>query len=354
MPILRKNFSSVSLVCAILFFSVHAYAIELRAHQAPQRVKVFYTEGDSNGWYALPRGEVAAIGTREDAHKQELMKVSQPNSKVTVRLYSAEGIKKGDELFVINKRNLVVGRIDVKIVYHDASFGPVLIGYGNYKYTWQGYRVVQKIEESFSRTAYIYKARGDYYKHNGDYAQAIAQYKKAIEVDRRYPEAHAALGHLYLKDNSLAFAMKEYAEAYSEFPRIYDNEEKYLLLKGMTKAKYRMAYEFTITNVARKAHVEEGIKYAEEALKIYPDSRDVNLYLARFYYKGPEYEDVKAKKQFLKVLEIDPQNTEACLALADLYRRHDNTEKALLYARRALETNPTDEAAKKLLQKLEK
>ncbi len=350
----KISFFLVFITWMILLFSTPTYAIGLRAYQASERVKVFYTEGDSNGWYAILRGEVMAIGIREDAHAQELMKVSQPNSKVTVRLYSAEGIKKGDELFVINKRNLVVGRIDVKIVYHDASFGPVLIGYGNYKYTWTGYRVVQKIEESFSRTAYIYKARGDYYKHNGDYAQAIAQYKKAIEVDRRYPEAHAALGHLYLKDNSLAFAMKEYAEAYNEFSRIYDNEEKYLLLKGMTKAKYRMAYEFTMPNAARKAHVQEGIKYAEEALKIYPDSRDVNLYLARFYFKGPEYEDVKAKNQFLKVLEIDPQNTEACLALAELYRKHDNDEKALFYARRAIETNPNADAARKLLQKLEK
>lgn len=340
--------------CMILVFMVHAHAIELRAHKTAEKMKVFYTESDSNGWYAIPRGEITAIGVREDAHEKELMKVSQPNSKVTVRLYSAEGIKKGDELFVINKRNLVVGRIDVKIIYRDASFGPVLIGYGNYKYTWTGYRVVQKISENFSRTAYIYMARGDYYKHNGDYAQAIAQYKKAIEVDRTYPEAHAALGHLYLKDNSLAFAMKEFSEAYNEFSRIYDNEDKYLLLKGMMKAKYRMAYEYTITNAARKTHVQEGIKYAEEALKIYPDSRDVNLYLARFYYKGPEYEDVKAKKQFLKVLEIDPQNTEACLALSELYRKHDNGEKAILYARRALETNPNDEAAKKLLQKLEK
>ncbi len=350
----RNIVSFVYFGCTILVFSAPSFAIELRAHHTAERVKVFYSESDSNGWYAIPRGEITAIGVREDAHAQELMKVSQPNSKVTVRLYSGEGIKKGDELFVINKRNLVVGRIDVKIVYRDASFGPMLVGYGNYKYSWPGYRVVQKIEAGFSRTAYIYKARGDYYKHNGDYAYAIAHYKKAIEVDRRYPEAHAALGHIYMKDNSLAYAMKEYREAYNEFPLIYDNEEKYLLLKGMTKAKYRMAYEFTLTNETRKAHVREGIKYAEEALKIYPDSRDLNLYLARFYYKGPEYEDVKAKQQFLKVLEIDPQNTEACLALAELYRKHDNNEKAAVYARRALEISPHNEAAIKLLQRLEK
>lgn len=349
-----KNFVSILFVTLIIMSSTHAHAIGLRAHHSTEKMKVFYTEGDSNGWYALPRGEVVSIGTREDAYAQELMKVSQPNSKVTVRLYSAEGLKKGDELFVINKRNLVVGRIDVKIIYNDASFGPVLIGYGNYKYSWPGYRVVQKVDEGFSRTAYIYKARGDYFKHNGDYAQAIAQYKKALEVDRRYPEAHAALGHLYLKDNNLSFAMKEFSEAYNELPRMYDNEEKYLLLKGMTKVKYRMAYEFTIAHAARKTHVAEGIKYAEEALKIYPDSRDVNLYLARFFFKGPEYEDVKAKKQYLKVLEIDPQNTEACLALAELYRKHDNGEKALYYARRANEISPHAEAAKKLLQKLEK
>ncbi|MCX7679423.1 MAG: tetratricopeptide repeat protein [Spirochaetes bacterium] len=352
-----KNFCKVHIAVIFAFMIVgenNSTAISLRAHDSQEKIKVFYTESDKIGWYAMLVGEVVAIGSREDAHAQELLKVVQPNTRVTVRLYRIEGVKKGDFLFVINNRNLVVGRIEVKIIYRDASFGPMLIGYGNYRFSWPGYRVVQKVEENFSKDAYIFKARGDFFAHSGDYGQAIAQYKKAIELDRRYPEAHAALGHMYLKDNSLAFAMKEYEEAYREIGRIYDNEEKFLLLKGMTKVKYKMAYELAISNEKRRQHVKDGIKYATEALAIYPESRDVNLYLARFYFKGPDYDDVKAKNQFLKVLEIDPQNTEAYVALAELYRKHENEEKALYYARRALELDPALEDAKKIIQRLEK
>jgi len=352
-PVKHILFSAMLLPALLAVPGEGLHASALRAHQPQERLKVFYTESDGSGWTAVPRGEVHAIGVREDAHSQELMKFAQGLSRVTVRLYSADGLRKGEELFVVNPRNLIVARVDVKLIYQDRSFGPMLIGYGNFKSVRTGFKVVQKVEDSYSKYAYIYKARGDYFKRNGEYAKALELYKKSIEMDRRYPEAHSALGYLYLRDEMMPFAMKEFSEAYREIDRIYDNEEKYLLLKGLAKTRYRMAYEYTIPNADRKKYVAEGIRYAEEALKIYPESRDVNLYLGMFYYKGPESQDVKAKNQFQKLLEIDPLNAAACLALAELYRKHDNAEKARMYARKALEASPGSVEARRLLDILQ-
>ncbi len=350
-----KHFIGIAslLIFAITLPCDGILAMALRAHRPQEKIKVFYTESDSSGWTAVPRGEVHSIGVREDAHSQELMKFAQSNSRATVRLYSSEGLRKGDELFVVNARNLVVARIDVKLIYQDHSFGPMLIGYGNFRYAGVGFKVVQKVDDAYSKYAYIYKARGDYFKRNGEYAKAIELYKKSIEMDRRYPEAHSALGYLYLRDEMMPFAMKEFSEAYREIDRIYDNEEKYMLLKGLTTTRYRMAYEYTIPAADRKKYISEGIKYAEEALKIFPGSRDMNLYLGIFYYRGPEPQDVKAKNQFQKLLEIDPLNATACLALAELYRKHDNPQKARMYARKALEARPDSVEARRLLDSLQ-
>jgi tetratricopeptide (TPR) repeat protein len=325
----------------------------LRANNPQERVKVFYTEVDGKGWTAVPRGEVVSIGVREDSHKEELLKMARQWSRVTVRLYSPEGVKKGDQLFVVNQRNLIVARVDVQSIFQSSSFGPMLIGYGNYKFTRNGFTVVQKVDDNFSKYAYIYKARGDYFKNNGETGKAIELYRKSLEMDRTYPEAHIALGYIYLKDEVMPFAAKEFSEAYREIDRIYDNEDRYLLLKGLTRTRYRMAYEYTVSGKARKGIISEGIKYAEEALKIYPDSREVNLYLGMFYLKNSEPQDVKAKNQFLKVIQVDPMNAQAYLALAELYRKHENNEKAREYARKALEVRPDSAEARRLLNILQ-
>lgn len=344
---------SASLIMMLLLSAGWTYGAPLRAHNPQERVKVFYTEVDEKGWTAIPRGEVHSVGVRGDSHTQELLKMAQPRSSVTVRLYSAEGIKKGDQLFVVNHRNLIVARVDVKSMYQSETFGPMLIGHGNFKYTRTGFTVVQKVDDNYSKYAYIYKARGDFFRNNGETGKAIELYKKSLEMDRTYPEAHIALGYIYLKDEVLPFASKEFSEAYREIDRIYDNEDRYLLLKGLARTRYRMAYEYTISNTARKGLISEGIKYAEEALKIYPDSREVNLYLGMFYLKNPEPQDVKAKTQFLKVIQVDPMNADAYLALAELYRKHENTGKAREYARKALEVRPDSVEARRLINKLE-
>jgi tetratricopeptide (TPR) repeat protein len=145
------------------------------------------------------------------------------------------------------------------------------------------------------------------------------------------------------------FAHKEFFEAYRQIDRLYDREDKYLVLKGLVEVRYIQVYEQILDNRLKKEYISEGINYARKALEIFPNSRDVNLYLGMFYFNNPEPDDVKAKDQFLKVVEIDPLNTDAYIALAELYQKHRNGKKAFLYARKALHIDPNNLRARQIL-----
>jgi hypothetical protein len=117
------RFSVTAVICltAIGMSPSSAGAVTLMAADKQERVAAFYSESDKTAWNTVLRGEILSIGTREDAQKNELFRAAQDRTKATVRLYNSEGLKKGDELFVINPRNLIVGRIQVEIVFPTAT-----------------------------------------------------------------------------------------------------------------------------------------------------------------------------------------------------------------------------------------
>lgn len=337
----------------ITFFSADLNGATLMPVDRYQKVQVFHTREDKTGVLSTLRGEVLSVGTREDAYKKEVSKIAQEHTRATVRLYNGEGLKKGDELFVIDGRNLIVGRISVELVFNSATFGDMLIGYGNFKGTRTGFRVVQRAEDEQGKYSYIYVNRGHYFRESGDNGKAIELYKKAIQHDRGNPEAHLALGQLYLKDQMLPFAHREFLEAYKQITRLYDREDKYLVLKGLTEVRFRQVYEYSIESRLRQAYIDEGIKYASEALKIYADSKDVNFYLGIMYLNNPQPDDVKAKEQFLKVIQLDPLRTEAYVALGELYYKHRNRAKSRMYIDKALEVDPFNPRARQMKTLLE-
>ncbi len=82
-----------------------AGVLRMNADQQPA-IKVFYHEEDTAGWNAVLVGKLEAIGMKGEVDKNDITATAQDRSKATVRLYRAEGIRQGDELFVINERNL--------------------------------------------------------------------------------------------------------------------------------------------------------------------------------------------------------------------------------------------------------
>ena len=340
--------------CLIFCFIVYGYSANLR-RMGPERTSVFYSQNETLGWPVIVRGEVHSIGTSDMIpDKTELKGYIAEKTKLTARLYSNEGIMAGDELFVIDKNNLINGRIKVASVYKSPSFGYMLIGYGNFRLCSVRDRVVQRTFEQYSQDrAVAHKGRGDYYREKGNDGRAIAEYKKALSFDKGNPEVHLSLGEIYYKQGMLQYAFKEFTEAKKSLARLYDNEDRFMLFKGMAEIRFREILEAPLTQEKREEFRREGIVLCEEALKIYPASADVNYFMGRFYYKKSmmiEETDSIARDYFLKVVKTQPVHIGANIALSELYFKHRNKEKAEYFVSQALKGEPNNARAIELLK----
>ncbi|MDY6933653.1 MAG: tetratricopeptide repeat protein [Spirochaetota bacterium] len=323
-----------------------SYAAALIDKGNNRKLKIFYTKDDIRGWNSVLIGKVIMIGTSLKSKEKMPQSKIHENTRATVRLYSSEGIKINDILYIINEKNLIIARITVLSIFYSKTFGFLLVGDGNLILANIGDRVVHRREADYSKYAFAHNARGDYYSDIGQTGKAISHYNKTLKHDSGNPEAHLSLGYIYLNNNMLNFAYKEFHEAYRWIGRLYDNEDKYLLLKGLVETRYKEVYYQSLPKEIRLNYINDGIKYSKEALRIYPNSKEVNLYLGMFYYKNPEPNDIDAKNQFLKVIDLDPNNIDAYIALAELYYKHRNNKKARQYAEQALRIDPLNKRAK--------
>jgi len=320
------------------------------------KTKVFYSRTDAKGWKVLIKGKILSFSVNTQLPKDDLLQQVRSKSRVTVRLSDHRKIKTGDELFVIDHRQLVVARIRVDKIFKSRSLGYLATGKGNFRNCRVNYLVVQRVSDEYSQYAHVFKGRGDYFIEQGQTGRAIAEYKKALKLDHNNPEAHIGLGYIYMKQGVLQFAFREFIEAYKNIGRLYDNEDRYLLLKGMTEIRFKETYYSYLPEQKRKVLRKEGIRYGLEALKVFPESVEVNYYLGRFYYKKstmPENEDKIARDYFLTVLKSDPNHTDANTALSELYFKHKNRQKARFYATQALKGDPRHRRAKQILKNLD-
>ncbi|MDR3237349.1 MAG: tetratricopeptide repeat protein [Spirochaetia bacterium] len=336
--------------CIIFASAVYGYSADLK-RTGPRQTSAFYSYGEITGWSVIVIGEVDSIGVSDIPQENDLKGYIGEKTKLTARLYSNEGVKTGDELFVMDKNNLINGRVKVAYIYKSTSFGYMLIAYGNFRGCSPGERVVQRASEQYSDYAVVHKSRGDYFREKGDDGRAMAEYKKALALDNGSPEVHLSMGEIYLKQGMLQYAFREFSEAKKSLARLYDNEDKYLLFKGMAEIRLREILEAPLTKEKREEFRKDGIAFCKEALIIYPASADANYFLGRFYYKKSmmiEDDDSIARNCFLKVVEAQPQHAGANIALSELYFKHRNREKAEYYALQALKGNPHNSRALEL------
>ncbi|MBN2160080.1 MAG: tetratricopeptide repeat protein [Spirochaetes bacterium] len=321
--------------------------------ESAARMKVFFTMTDRVGCEAVLKGKVISYSSNDEITAEDLIGRAQDKSKATVRLYRAEGIREGDTLYVVNDKNLVVAKMTVRTVFKSVSFGDMLVGYGNFRLGAVGDRVVLKAADDASKYAYIYKARGDYYNNIGSTGEAIREYRNALQADRNDPEAHLSLGLVYMKQGMDQFAMREFQESYRHIGLIYDNEDKFILLRSMAELRYREVYESFLPDKMKERSRKDGMKLCGEALLIYPESDTMHFYLGVFNYRSPVSDDKAARDHFLKAVEINPSHAEAYVALSELYYRHENIGKARMYAEKALQADHENRRARQLLNYFE-
>ncbi|HOT43782.1 MAG TPA: tetratricopeptide repeat protein [Spirochaetota bacterium] len=343
----------IAALTSIMFLFAVPARTAMLADNGGLRLKVFVSMTDREGWYAVQIGKIVSFSSKDEYSKTDLFEKARDKSKATVRLYDAEGINDGDTFYVINEKNLITAKMTVRTVFNSASFGPMLVGYGNFRLSSVGDRVIQRAEDEKSRYAYVYKARGDYYENIGSRGEAVREYKNALSADKKNPGAHLALGLIYMNQGLDQYAIREFQEAHKNIKRLYDNEDKFLLLESIADINYRLVYESSIPAKLKDKYRDDGMKACREALAIYPKSEKMFFYLAVFNYRNADPDDKTAKDCLLKAIELNPSYTKAYIALSELYYRHDNMEKARMYAEKAIGLDSTSKGAQKMLKYIE-
>jgi hypothetical protein len=354
----------LSALCIVFCIQIICYGANITFDEIESNIIMFYTDEDNSGTRAMVRGIVSQVGVREriTAKEKELGQSIQDRTKITVRISSSIGIIPGSVLYVINDRNLIVAKISVYHTFRSSSMGHMCVGFGNFRNVKNGYRVAQLIMDNKKSDAYIHVSKGNYYRDNGDISKATESYQKAIAFDANYPEAHMNLGYIYLDQKLVPFALKEFEIAYAYIGRVYDREDRYLILKGAAESRFIAAFnsELPKGNKLREKYVDEGIEFSRKAVTEYPDSIEVHYYLGRFYYdrsventgKIDTEADERVLKEMEKVISLDENHLDAHIILAKLYKKHSNREQALFYAQKAMKIDPASNKAREIYKSI--
>lgn len=345
-----------SLFILLLFLAANVNSANLYLAENEKNLTIYYSELDKIGEKAIMKGQVLSISNNPDLENLAIARYSGGKNMTTVRLYNATNLLKGDELLVINERNLVKARVIIYTVFESQSLGYLLTGHGNLRLVNEGDRVVQKVTSFCTEPSFATKAQGDYYLRNGNIDEAINYYNKVIAEDPNNAEAHIELGYIYLNKNLLLYADKEFRAGYKNLPRIFDRDDQYRLLSGLVTTTYKQVYELNMAQPNRDKLIAEGIKFSSETIKLNKESKEMYLILGNFYLKSAGGNDnqkteIKARDAFVKVITLDPENIEALTALCEIYRKHNNQKKIDQYANQLLLADPTSQYARKLLNK---
>ena len=221
-----------------------------------------------------------------------------------------------------------------------AGVGQVWLRRRNYDKALEAFEMAQKMDPNLSLS---YWGMGEVARRNEDFAAALPNFKRAVELDRKFPDAQLALGDCLTQ-------LKRYDEAVSA------------LNPGLNwgaKWRPRFLVQLGFVELARDSLRDAGI-YFTQAREAAPDDPITNRALGDFYLKRgigalaiPEYEkavaldstDIDLRFALGRALAFDQRYTEAIdqykwvaernadfpgaqLALGDIYYRAGQAQPA--------------------------
>lgn len=224
--------------------------------------------------------------------------------QVTVRVINREGLRVGQKLYVVEKnphhkkyRNgMIVAEIEVASILNNPFYGWVITGQGNLLRVREGQFVARTLESENLEKARVIKKRGDMYMDRGEMDRAIAAYQDALKADRNLPEAHAALGSLYLEEAKKTGeypvrALSAFHRAWENREHFYNRSEVFEFSLAYMEALY-LAYRqdrYTESSGSRALQNLQRLDEAGEACAKLTDHPDCSLHRVRATYYLMEY-----------------------------------------------------------------
>lgn len=233
--------------------------------------------------------------------------------------------------------------------------------------TSEAVKAIEKVKNNVLNHPFsvkAFEAQGDVYnavlpfvkKGGGD--AIIKSFEKALELEPNNPRFIMELGKAYyLSGTEDGVDNAKINKAIDCFNKIIDscgknddvlklNSFSDMICLGDQSARILLA-----KSLEAKGSKNEAIEELENGGGLYADA-DTEMFfqLARLYFNNNNLE--KAQEILLKVLEINPDNSNALYILASIYEKKGEKDKAFLLFNRVLELNPANEEVKTKVSEL--
>ena len=257
--------------------------------------------------------------------------------------------------------SILKARSDVPIHVKLVMNGQALVAKGEYD---EALKVVAEAEK-YSDSARVLALMGEIYEKKGDNKAAADYYKKAIKKNPLYLKAYLLASDLFMKtkDNAVALAYLEKASEIS--PNVPERLMKlgFLYMKNGESNNAHKTYQTVVAidpnkgpEIAEKylkkgkADLAEG--FLRKSLMAKPD--DVNIYnrLGMSLRRQGRWKD--AVKEYENALNVNPHSGALYYNMGKAYMEGECADEARRCFRKALELDPSLNAAKKELSGIRK
>ncbi len=226
-------------------------------------------------------------------------------------------------------------------------------------------------KKNIVKMAYIYFQEGRWDK-------AIEEYKKLISLDPEDTNAHNMLGDVYVKKGAIREAFEEYNRVSTDLSTRGQTEKVIIVNKKIAsldptllpadaqKKQSLIKQTFKAENAMEHGDMESAIGALSEVIKLDPDNLAAYSKLGDLFEKNGRFEEAvkeylvlgevflknrlykKAQEMFQKVVQLEPNNTDARVNLAQIYIKQgsegDAKKEFLIIAELALNQNDMERA----------
>ena len=162
------------------------------------------------------------------------------------------------------------------------------------------------------------------------YQEAIRDFNNII---KEYPDRSLA----YYKRGEVYRSLEEYMNAIADFKKASElNPNKEIYKTAIFSIAQRISKE--ADQAAKRQDYNSAIPKYLEAISYYPDFKQAYFNLAKSFYVLTDYDN--AKKYLLKNLEVDSNQAQSLMMLANIYRKERNAPDAIIYYEKAIKADP--------------
>jgi Flp pilus assembly protein TadD len=183
---------------------------------------------------------------------------------------------------------------------------------------------------------YNYLRRGMRLEEFGRVAEAEEQYLRALEMNPTNTEARYALALSYANRGS-------FEEAEAEFRVVLELDPGHVLSMGCLGGVYAQQGRF-------QAAIQQYLDCLEHTEGQPEFEASIRLNLGMVYFQVGDH--ARAEEEFLRVLEVEPENVDVYLALGNIKLTRGDTEGAVRDFEKVLEMDPANDALRERIMDL--